>query len=227
MAACMVILMSANQAMAQEDESSSVHITIKEKGKVTTDTTFELKEGQDPEMVEKMVQHMVGEDDCDHKELAWVSVDSDDCWNVTSGDLCINLDSLKEAHGGGNVMVFKDEDGNITVKELGEDEDHELHLEHKGHGDHEIMILESDEGGEKVKIRKMKKGGSHMMIISEDEDMEWTDDDDLEVMVIKKGDKDVKIVKKVKVEIEDESEEGGEKEIEVEVNTQKKTKEKK
>jgi hypothetical protein len=240
MAACLVILMSTSQAMAQEDESSSVTITIKENGKVTTDTTFELKEGQDPDMVKKMVQHMVGEDDvmmkknvfimkkgdddCDHKELAWVHVDSDENWHVTSSGLGIDLDSIKEAHGGGKVMVFKDDDGNITVKELGEDEDHEIHLEHKGQGDHEIMILESGEEGEKVKIKKMKKGGGHMMIISEDEHMEWTDDEgeNVEVIVIKKGDKDVKVVKKVTVEIEDESEEGEEKEIEVEVKTQKK-----
>jgi len=195
MAACMSILMCNHQAMAQEDESSSVHITIKENGKVTTDTTFELKEGQDPDMVRKMVQHMVGEDDVrmkknvfimrkgdddfDHKELAWVHVDSDDNWHVTSSGMGINLDSLKEAHGGGKVMVFKDEDGNITVRELGEDEH-----------------------------------------------MEWTEDgdDDVEVMVIKKGDKDVKVVKKVTVEIEDESEEGEEKEIEVEVKTKKEKK---
>ena len=188
-AACMVIMMSTNQAIAQEDESSTVHITIKENGKVTTDTTFDLKDGQDPDMVKKMVQHMVG----------------------------------------GKVMVFKDEDGNITVKELGEDEEHEMHFKHEGQGDHEIMIIESDEDGEKVKIKKMKKGGGHMMIISEDEHMEWSEEDDenVEVYVIKKGDKDVKVVKKVTVEIEDESEEGEEKEIEVEVKTEKKKKKEK
>ena len=240
MTACMVIMMSTNHAVAQEDESSTVHITIKEDGKVTTDTTFELKEGQDPDMVKKMVQHMAGghdgmmkkeviimqkgDDDCEHNELAWVYADSDDAWSVKSMDMGIDLDSLKEAHGGGKVMVLKDEDGNITVKELGEDEEHGFHFKHEGHGDHEIMILESDEDGEKVKIKKMKKGGGHMMIISEDEHMEWTEDDDenVEVYVIKKGDKDVKVVKKVTVEIEDESEEGEEKEIEVEVKTKKK-----
>ena len=83
MAACMVFMMSTHQVTAQEDESPTVHITIKEDGKVTTDTTFELKEGQDPDMVKKMVQHMAGgdekkikkeviimhkgDDDCDHK----------------------------------------------------------------------------------------------------------------------------------------------------------------
>ena len=42
-----------------------------------------------------------------------------------------------------------------------------------------------------------------MMIISEDEHMDWTEEDgeNVEVYVIKKGDKNVKVVKKVTVEI--------------------------
>ncbi len=103
MAVCLVILMSTKQAIAQEDQSTSVHITIKEDGKVTTDTTFELKEGQNPNMVKKMVQQMVGNDDCEHKEL-------------------------------------------------GDDEEHEMHFKHEGHGDHEVMIIESDEDGKKVTV---------------------------------------------------------------------------
>lgn len=229
LAVCLILMASTNQAMAQEDESTTVHITIKEGGNVTTDTTFELIEGQDPDMVTKMVQHMVGDDDCDHKELAWVHVDDDNAWHVKSMDMGIDLDSIKEAHGGGKVIVFKDEDGNITVKELGEDEDHEMHFKHEGHGDHEIMIIESDEDGEKVQIKKMKTGSGHTMIITEDDHNEWTEEEgeNVEVYVIKKGDKDVKVVKKVTVEIEDESEEGVEKEVEVEVKTEKKKKEKK
>ena len=232
-AICLVMMASTNQAIAQEDESTTVHITIKEDGKVTTDTTFELKEGQDPDMVKKMVQHMAGgDDDCDHRELAWVHVDNDNVWHAKSMDMGIDLDSIKEAHGGGKVMVFKDEDGNITVKELGEDEDHEMHFKHEGHeghGDHEIIIIESDEDGEKVLIKKMKKGSGHMMIISEDEHMEWTEEDgeNVEVYVIKKGDKNVKVVKKVTVEVEEKSEEGVEKEVEVEIKKEKKKKEKK
>lgn len=229
MAVCMVILMSTKQAIAQEDESTSVHITIKEDGKVTTDTTFELKEGQDPDMVKKMVQHMVADDDCKHNELALIHADGDDVWHVESMDMGINMDSIKEAHGGEKVMVFKDEDGNITVKELGDDEEHEMHFNHEEHGDHEIMILESDEDGEKVKIKKIKKGSGNMVIISEDEHMEWTEEDgeNVEVYVIKKGDKDMKVVKKVTVEIEDESEEDVEKEVEVEVEVEVKAEKKK
>jgi len=189
MAVCLVYLSYTNQAIAQEDESTSVHITIKEGGKVTTDTTYELKEGQDPDMVKKMVQHMAGgddkimkqeviiikkgDDDCDSKELAWEHVAGDDLLNVNDLDLGIDLDSLKGALGSSKLMVLKDEDGMITVKELGEEED----------------------------------------------------GDNVEVYVIKKGDKDVKVVKKVTVEIEDEAEAGVEKKVEVEVKTEKKKKE--
>ena len=68
-----------------------------------------------------------------------------------------------------------------------------------------------------------------MMIISEDEHMEWTEEDgeNVEVYVIKKGDKNVKVVKKVTVEVEEKSEEGVEKEVEVEIKTEKQKKEKK
>ncbi|KPL12015.1 MAG: hypothetical protein AMS23_09815 [Bacteroides sp. SM1_62] len=176
LAVCLVITVSTNQATAQEDEPTTVHITIKEDGKVTTDTTFELKEGQDPDMVKKMVEHLAG--------------------------------------------------GDAKMKK--EDEDHEMHFKHEGEGDHEIMIIESDEDGEKIQIKKVKKGSGHLIIIADDEHMEWTegDDDDVNVYVIKKGDKDVKVVKKVIVEVEDESEKEVEKEVEVEVIKEKKKKEK-
>ena len=172
MAVCLVFMSSTNQATAQEEEATSVHITIKEDGKVTTDTTFELKEGQDSDLVEKMVQHMVeGDEKMMKKEVIMMQKGDDDCEH----------------------------------KELGVDEDHEMHFKHEGHGDHEIMIIESDE------------------------DMEWTEEDGekVDVYVIKKGDKDVKVVKKVTIEVEDESEKGVEKEVEVEIKTEKKKKEKK
>ena len=247
-AACFLFMATTNTARAQEDESTTVTITIKEDGKVTTDTTFELKEGEDPDMVKKMVQLLAGgdekmmkkeviimqkgDDDCEHKSLAWVHVDSedDDVWHVKTEGFEIDLDSIKEAHGGAKVMVFKDEDGNFTVKELGEDEGHVMHLEHKGHGDHEIMIIESDEDGEKVNIKKIKKGGDHVMIVTEDEHVEWTDEDgeNVKVYVIEKGDgEDVKVIKKrIKVEVEDESDSDVEKEVEVKVKKEKKKKEK-
>jgi hypothetical protein len=52
-----------------------------------------------------------GDDDCDHKELAWIHAYNDNVWHAKSMDMGIDLDSIKEAHGGGKVMVFKDEMG--------------------------------------------------------------------------------------------------------------------
>ena len=237
----LILMALTSRSLAQDDKQTTVRITIQEGGKVTIDTTFELKKGQDPDMVKEMVQHLVGggkkmeheviimregDDGCEHHELAWVNEDNDDHWHTASEELGINLDSIKKAHAGEKVLVFKDEKGHVTVKELGEDDDHEMHLKHDGEGDHEIMIIESDEDGEHIKIKKMKaKGGSHMMVISDDEDVEWTEgDDDVNVCVIKKGDKDIKVVKKVTVEIEDESEADVEKEVEVEVKKEHKSK---
>jgi hypothetical protein len=100
---CLLITASFNPAFAQEDKSTTIHITITEDGSVTTDTTFELREGQDPDMIEKMIHHLSG----------------DEIWHVETSDFGIDLDSLKEAHEGAKVLVIKDKNGNITVSELG------------------------------------------------------------------------------------------------------------
>jgi hypothetical protein len=60
--ASLVMLFGFQQTMAQEVKTSEVHITISEGDEVTTDTTFELKERQNPEMVKKMISHLAGED---------------------------------------------------------------------------------------------------------------------------------------------------------------------
>jgi hypothetical protein len=39
-----------------------------------------------------------------------------------AGKIGIDLDSLKEALGGGPVMIMKDKDGNISARKLEEDE---------------------------------------------------------------------------------------------------------
>ncbi len=133
---CLLLTVASNRAMAQEDEPATIHITVKEGGKVTTDTTFTLKEGQDPELIEKLVSHLTG----------------------------------------GDAKT----------------------------GQKEVIIIQ--------------KG--------DDELLEWTeDDDDLNVYVIKKGDKEVKVVKKVTVQVEDESGKEMEKEVEVEVKKEKRKKE--
>lgn len=262
------LFVSLNHLAAQDKKPTTVTITITEDDKVTTDTTFELKEGQDSEMMKKMISDITGEDihmnmskSMSHSKVAMIHTDDDVVWHAQKGgdfeyhfdDLGINLDSIKEAHGGQKVMVMKDEDGNFTIRELGEGEDHimlhegDLHGKHSnvmifsGDGDceeiiksmdHNVMIMTEDgdeEGKTKVIVKTIlmdgdKEGETTMDVwVSSDEDSEG--EEDVEVYVIKKGDKDVKIVqKKVKVEIEQENGDTGGNEGQ---ETEKKVKKKK
>ena len=66
-----------------------------------------------------------------------------------------------------------------------------------------IITEDGDEGHGRAKTIDV--------IVNTDEDVESLEDgEDLEVHVIKKGDKNVKIVKKIRVEIEDEDESANE-----------------
>lgn len=246
----LVMTIGFQKGYAQDKKKSKVHITITEDDKVTTDTTFELSEDQDPEMIKKMVQTMATEDletihvikemhadhDGDHK-MVWISEDSEhNTWTAEEMMGDINLDSIKEAHGGGKVMVMKNDEGEITVKEL--DDDEVIHMEDGKHGKHgEMMFIEEGEDGEIIHIKKMKKGGDVMMIhehgdgeekeikviVHADSDTEW-EGKEKNIKVIVEGDEDgeeVKVVKKkVKVEVEVEEEED-------EVKDKKKNKKKK
>ena len=167
------IAFNTGQLSAQDEKPARVSITITENDMVTTDTTFELGKGHDPEMITKVVSQLTGED--------------------------IDI--------------------NTTIKVVGAGDDE--------HGKHRnVMIIESDDSGEHHVINS---SNHHMTIITEDgdeghgraktidvivntdEDVESLEDgEDLEVHVIKKGDKNVKIVKKIRVEIEDEDESANE-----------------
>lgn len=178
---CLVMLFGFQQTMAQEEKPSKVHITISEGDEMTTDTTFELKEGQDPEMIKKIITHLAGGDmhkvhvskdvHVSHggdKKMVWVSSGEDDDWHIKEGLEAINIDSIKEAHKDAKVLVIKNKDGDITVKELDEDDD--IHFDDDSDAHHEMMFLEADEDGKTIHIKKMKSG-KKVMMISEDDDI--------------------------------------------------------
>jgi hypothetical protein len=216
----LVMLIGVQQTRAQKEKTSTITITITEDDEVTTDTTFELAEGQDPEMIKKMVTHMAGGDmhkvhisqdvHMSHKgdnKMVWITEDGEhNTWHAEEMMEDINIDSIKEAHGGGKVMVMKDEDGNITVKEL--DDEHAMHMGDDMHGAHgEMMFIESGEDGEVITIKKMKSG-EDLMMIHEDGDVHkqyrviiHTDDGDSDgkektIEVIVHGDEDMEWVEK-------------------------------
>jgi len=208
-------------AMAQEGKSSKVHITITENDQVTTDTTFELAEGQDPEMIKRMVTHMAGGDihakhmsqdihvsHSGDKKMVWVSSDDDVDMDFEYSHMMsdINMDSIKEAHPDAKVLVVKNKDGEITVKEV--DDEHEMHMgedEHGGH--HKMMFIEEGEDGETVHVHNSKSGKKIMMISEEQGDdskehtvIIHTDGDcqgkEKKIEVIIHGDEDIEWVEK-------------------------------
>jgi hypothetical protein len=178
-AALLVLLFGFQQGMAQEKKSSKVHITITEDDKVTSDTTFELAEGQDPEMIKKIVGHLAGGEihekhmsqdvhvsHSGDKQMVWVSKgDHEDIMHKHMDmDMMsdINIDSIKEAHGDAKVLVIKNKDGEVTVKEL--DDEHEMHFGDDDHGHHEMVFIEGDEEGNVFHVKKSKSGEKIMMI---------------------------------------------------------------
>ena len=127
-------------ASAQEEKTSTITITITEDGKVTTDTTFELSEGQDPDAVKKIVEELAGGDinikmeKHGHKKVMYITEGEEgDSWNIHD----IDIDSIKEAHGGELEWVEEDEDGG------------------------EVIIIKSDDGTEKVIMKKQIKVEIH------------------------------------------------------------------
>jgi len=220
--------------LAQEGKTSKVTVTITENDKIITDTTFAIREGQDPEAVKEIISHVLsGEVDFTSKgpglkEIIWVSPENDEhVWYAK--DFHFDIDSISEEDE--DVMIFKDESDNIhTVvvkKRTGEGEDIFVTKsktvrvsEEKDKGYSTVIIKESGDEDKEGKAKRVK------VIVESDDDVEIISEDDLErieedeenvdVYVIKKDD-GTKVIKKVKVEV---------KEVEEEEKTPAPTKEK-
>ena len=139
---------SAMQLKAQDEKPMKVTITITEDEKVTTDTTFEIKEGQDPDMIHEIISELTGEDFPDkhsgsgtHKKMIMVHSDEDVDVHSKEGhysykfgdDHDIDIDSLKEAHEGDEITIHHEGDH-------GKHKEIEVHV-HSG----EDMDLDMDE----------------------------------------------------------------------------------
>ncbi len=228
-ASFLLLLYPSRPALSQEKTSSTVHITITGDDGVSTDTTFKLKEGQDPDMIKEIVSRLAGEEmhvahmsqdvHVSHKgdrEMVWVSDGGNDMTWLSGHEIeGINLDSIKAAHKDAKVLVVKKKDGEITVKELDDEED--IHMDDESGTDlHEMMFIQADKDGDIVHIKKTKSG-KKVMMISEDGDVNkkhrvivLTDKDDgegkeKEIEVIVHGDEDMEWIEQdegdVKVDV--------------------------
>lgn len=228
-------LIPFNRAEAQKTDGDKVIVQIIKDGNTVTDTTIQLKEGQDPEAVKKVIvnvlegdiQVITGKEG--HQKMVWVTTDDDKhMWHAE--DIDVDIDTFtnhKEM-----VMVYKGDDPQEVHKKVivkkapgGEESDETVIIESAD----EIEITGGEEGGSKVIIIKEKgdrEPGTHekkiKVYVSEgdgdveilsDEDLKFieegdNDEENVDIYVIRKDDgtKIVKKVKKVEVTIEEENE---------------------
>jgi len=224
---------------AQDKKTKEITVTITEDGEVVTDTTFAIKEGQDPNALKEIISHIAGADidvkmmKKEKQKFIYTHGDKEGhAWHIEE----IDLDSIKEAHGGEHVMVFVSEDGHMHITETDDMEEVKV-IKDEDSGTVTVKVKkESGEEGEKTIIIKSIgededcEGGKKMIILESDDDAEFIDEDDLEWVEVKteenedgsvkvyitKSDDGTKVVKKVvKVKVNEEGEETEEEEKEV------------
>lgn len=190
LAACGLILSGAS---AQKTSGDKVTVKVTSNGKVISDTTFQLKEGQDPEAVKEVISRVLAgdieviTDKEGDQQIIWVT--SGDAKHMchsedieTSMDTCTKHMEMVMTSGeeepGSKVIIIKDKGGR-----------------------------ESDDHGKTIKI--YVEGGNDAEVFGDD-DMELhmgKDADDTDVIIIKSDDgtKVIKKVKKIEVTVEDEN----------------------
>jgi len=267
-----------NPVEGQDKKTGKITLQIEEDGKTVVDTVFDLREGQDPEHIKKMISSMTGEDVMifsgksgkvtelsfgdDGDENVWhmkhsmtdhdsnkvlhkdhmVMVYSDEDGNFTAkemqekmhmhSDIGIDLDSLKEAMGGGPVMVMKDEDGNITTKKLDGDEDLEWVSKDAadGHKSVNVWVSLDDEGGDEDVYIIKTDGGKHVKIVKDGtvhiHEMDGEDGNVKVIVTDEDGHTKVKTMT-IKVEVEEDCDEENTEEKEVKKVTEEKVVKKK
>ena len=225
-------LMPVNRTDAQKNNGDRVTIQIIRDGKIVSDTTIQLKEGQDPEAVKKYIANVL-EGDVQvisgkegHQKIVHV-ITEDDQHMHHSENIDVNIDTCKKHKE--LVMVNEGDKPHeihkkVIVKEVpgGEKSEETVIIE----GGDEFEISEGDEGGSKViiitekgdkesdghqkKIRVYVTEGDSDVEILDDEGMELhkgKEADSVDVYIIKNDDgtKVIKKVKKVEVTVKEES----------------------
>jgi hypothetical protein len=220
------------KSLAQETRGDKVAVQITKDGKVITDTVFQLKEGQDPEAVKKVIAHVL-EGDIQvisgkegHQRMVWATSENDKhLWHAE--DIDVDMDSIIKHEE--KVMVFKGDSG--------EDHHHKVIVRKGPEGEETVVVRSGDdlevseEEGEGSKIIIIEEKGTkecenhpkHVKVfvegddemeILDDEDLKWIekeDADNVDVYVIKK-DNGTEVVKKVRVEVKtDEEDDNGNK----------------
>jgi hypothetical protein len=191
----------SSQSYAQETKGDKVTVQITKDGKVVTDTSFQLKEGQDPEAVKRVISHVL-EGDIQvisgkegHQKMVWVTSHAE--------DIDVNMDSTMKHEE--KVMIFQGDPG----------EDHHKVMVRKGSAGEETVVVsegskiiiitekgDKESEGHQKQIKVIVEGNDDVEIL-DNEDLEWVEEEDadnVDVYIIKKDD-GTKVVKKMKVEV--------------------------
>jgi hypothetical protein len=226
MIACLVF---SSQSSAQETTGDKISLKIIRDGKIVTDTSFQLKEGQDPEAVKKVISHVLDGDiqvisgKEGHQKMVWVTSEDDKhMWHAE--EIEIEMDSIMKHEE--KVMVFEGEPGEhhhkvvVRKKSPGGEtvwvsSGDELEIcEEEGEGSKIIIITKKGDRDPEVKKVKVIVEGDDDVEIMEDEDLDWIEGEDfewieeknadhLDVYIIKEDD-GTKIIKKMRVKEEEE-----------------------
>lgn len=123
-----------SQSYAQETKGDKVIVQITRDGKIVTDTIFQLKEGQDPEAVKRVISHVLDGDieiisgKEGHQKLVWVTSHAE--------DIDVKFDS-----------IMKHEEKVIIITEKGDkdSEGHQKKIKVIVEGDDDVEILDDED----------------------------------------------------------------------------------
>src|SRR4030042_1908884 len=138
----------SSQSSAQETKGDKVTVQITKDGKVVTDTSFQLKEGQDPEAVKRVISHVL-EGDIQvisekegHQKMVWVTSHAE--------DIDVDMDSTMKHEE--KVMIFKGDPGEdhhkVIVRKVSPDEESEGHQKQIKvivEGNYDVEILDNED----------------------------------------------------------------------------------
>ena len=161
------LILTITGSLAQEKKTGKVILKIEEDGKTTIDTVFELREGQDPEQLTKVISRLAGEEvivfahEMDGHNVMVINKDDDDpVWHMKHTD----ADSARMKHAEKKIMVLVEGEGDslthkCTTLDIGID----------------IDSLKTAHGGAKVMVMKDEEGNFTTKVF--DEEIEWVSKD--------------------------------------------------
>lgn len=202
-----VLIFTLTGSLAQEKKTGNVILKIEEDGKTIIDTIFDLREGQDPEQLTKVISQLAGEEvivfthKTDGHNVMVINKDDDDfVWHMKHPD----ADSHRTKHAEKKIMVFVEGEGDsLTHKCTTPDIGIDIDSLRAAHGCAKVMVMKDEEGNFTTKMfddeiewvsenKECDHGDKTYKIIITDEEQSGEDE---EVYILKTDDgKKVKVI---------------------------------